>query len=443
MTRTSMRAVYSALLALFAAFFVPKAVAVCGTCAAGDAGVQGGDPYVLSLYCGQPGDVITALDSISWGDDVSGVCRPSPTNASDPCDNGGNATRVSSLVAYACMGKAVCLLNVSTSFLGPFCQPKHNPGKSFALTVAARCGAGPAFSTCGGLGGPALAFAGVFGDNAVLQRGPSRAALYGSVPPGAFPPGATVGVSLQSAAGGTPVTSVGVIAPDGSWKTVLSQGLESAGGGNYSVTATCHGCVDLPFMRPVQIVNVTFGDLWMCSGQSNVQLSMSFTFALNASVAAIKAGNYSNLRYYQIEYAPWAAAPMWVLPQYATQGLGYQWWRSGDLVGQVDGRGNPADALRDAYATCFYFAQALTDQMAAAGAVVPIGVLASAQGGTMIESWTPPGAQSVCTDIGCLCSTPHCNSSQPFDPAVCTGNGELFNSMVAPFVNMTVFGHIW
>ena len=105
----------------------------------------------------------------------------------------------------------------------------------------------------------------------------------------------------------------------------------------------------------------------MCSGQSNVQLSMSFTFALNASVAALKAGNYSNIKYYQIEYAPWDADPMWVLPRYATQGLGYQWWNSRDLVGQVDARGNPADLLRDAYATCFYFAQALTDQMASAG----------------------------------------------------------------------------
>jgi hypothetical protein len=247
---------------LFLAALTPPAIAVCGTCAAGDAGAQGGEPYVLSLYCGQQGDAITALDSISWGDDVSGVCRPAPLNASDPCDNGGNSTKIRSLLTAACVGKPLCLLNVSADLLGPFCQPKHNPGKSFALTVAARCGVGPAFSVCGGLAGPALAFAGVFGDNAVLQRGPAKAALYGTVPPGAFPPGATVGVFLQSSAGGAPMTAAGAIAPDGSWKAMLPQGLEPAGGGNYTVTATCAGCTGLPFMRPAQIFNVTFGDLW-------------------------------------------------------------------------------------------------------------------------------------------------------------------------------------
>ena len=58
-------------------------------------------------------------------------------------------------------------------------------------------------------------------------------------------------------------------------------------------------------------------------------------------------------------------------------------------------------------------------------------------------SGVPASAQSACSAITCQCSTPHCNSSQPYSPEACPGNGELFNSMVAPFVNMTVFGHIW
>ena len=77
---------------------------------------------------------------------------------------------------------------------------------------------------------------------------------------------------------------------------------------------------------------------------------------------------------------------MWVLPPYSSLGLGYTWTLASQMVGGVDKNGEPADLLRSAYATCYYFAQSLTDQMAAAGKVVPIGVLASAQGGTQIES---------------------------------------------------------
>ena len=120
----------------------------------------------------------------------------------------------------------------------------------------------------------------------VLQRAPARASLFGSVPVGAFPPGATVAVSLQSSGGGPPVAASGSVAADGGWRAVLPAGLEADGGGNYTVTATCVGCFAVPFITPAVLYNVTFGDVWMCSGQSNTQLTMSFSFGLNASLAA-------------------------------------------------------------------------------------------------------------------------------------------------------------
>ena len=42
--------------------------------------------------------------------------------------------------------------------------------------------------------------------------------------------------------------------------------------------------------------DVTFGDVWFCSGQSNMQLMLDYTFERNASVAAIRAGKYRNIR---------------------------------------------------------------------------------------------------------------------------------------------------
>lgn len=44
------------------------------------------------------------------------------------------------------------------------------------------------------------------------------------------------------------------------------------------------------------LVNVTFGDVWHCSGQSNMWLPVSHSFTSNATYEAILAGKYNNLR---------------------------------------------------------------------------------------------------------------------------------------------------
>jgi flagellar motor switch protein FliM len=89
------------------------------------------------------------------------------------------------------------------------------------------------------------------------------------------------------------------------------------------------------------------------------------------------------------------------------------------------------------------FAQALTDLMQGNGSVVPIGLVHTAVGGTMIEQWSPFDAQAACVNATCLCTTPGCDQLQPINAANCTGNGQLFNALVAPFVNMSVFGWLW
>lgn len=105
---------------------------------------------------------------------------------------------------------------------------------------------------------------------------------------------------------------------------------------------------------------------------------------------------------------------------YAPDAFNYQWTHAGGLVNNDGG-----DWLPGIYAVCWYFGQSLTDIMAAAGEVVPLGIIGSAQGGTMIEMWAPLAAQQVCSDIQCLCTTPHCNGSAPLSSGNCTNNGLL------------------
>ena len=421
----------------------------CATCAGGSTAV-GTAPYTLSLFCSDPGATLSALQYISWGDNDSGVCG-APSNSSDPCDQGGNVTRTREVVEGACLGKAVCSLNVTTQFLGPYCAKGAKASPVFRLTVSMVCTGGAsaaASSTCQSLG-PGLYFSNQLTDYAVLQRAPAAAALYGYVPKGSYGAGATIKVTLTDESGAAPpvvVSSAPIVNdpvwPLATWKAVLPPAAPS-GGGNYSATAACEGCYALPFFSaPAVIRNLTYGDVWACSGQSNVQLSMSFTFGLNASKAAIRAGRYANVRYYSTEYADQFASPLWVQQKYIGGGYFNQWTPAAGLVGQADG-----DWLESIYATCWYFAQELSVLLdAEAGGAnlgVPIGIIGTAQGGTQIESWTPAGYQAACSSISCLCSTPHCNSSQPFNPENCTGNGGLFNGLIAPYANLSIRGAIW
>ena len=424
----------------------------CFTCAGGSTAV-GTAPYTLSLFCADPAQTLAAVPTISWGDDDSGVCG-APVNASDPCDNGGNATRTRAAVEAACLGRGACSLNVTSAFLGPNCAPKAKQSAVLRLTVSATCsGGGAASSICGSLG-PGLYFANQLTDHAVLQRAPAAAALYGYLPLLSYAPGATVSVSLRDEddPAAPPVVSTSAPIADvpawglAAWKAVLPPMRGANGGGNFTATASCTGCAALPFFAAQPVLrNVTFGDVWVCSGQSNVQLSMSFTFGLNASTAAIKNGELANIRYYSTEYADSYAVPQYVQQRYLGGGYFNQWTPSWALVGNATHAGD--DWLPSIYATCWYFAQELTRLLdAAAGGMnkgVPIGIIGTAQGGTLIEAWTPLQDQLACSAINCMCPQPHCNGSQPINEANCTANGGLFNGLIAPYANLSVKGAIW
>jgi hypothetical protein len=114
------------------------------------------------------------------------------------------------------------------------------------LLVIARSHAAPSLSC-----GADLCFASGLSTGAVLQRAPSRAALYGSVHKNSRP-GSSVIVTLASADGYAKNFS-GAVASDLTWKVLLDP---IATGGNFSATATCSSCTG---GRTAQIADLTFG----------------------------------------------------------------------------------------------------------------------------------------------------------------------------------------
>ena len=281
----------------------------------------------------------------------------------------------------------------------------------------------------------------MLGDGMVLQRagGPrparSRAAVFGQ--------GGTGLVSVAVHADGSPphaaVTAEGESGPGGEWKVLLPP---HPAGGSFTVVATDAGG------GTASLANVTFGDVWFCSGQSNLELSMHFTFDRNDSYAAAGRGEFDDVRIFHMGHSSqpfrrmqWVANGSAVLTNWTVASAAVANGGSGDQC-----EGGVCSPLDQFSAACWYFAEKLSLRLKASGERVPLGMVESAWGGTTIEQWLSVDDQLLCSNISC-----HSNASLPYSAKtarVCSedsqgGNGGLFGGMVAPFVNMTITGWTW
>ena len=208
--------------------------------------------------------------------------------------------------------------------------------------------------------------------------------------------------------------------PYATWKAYLNP---TAAGGDYTITANCTGCGGDPKYWGASITNVTFGDVWHCSGQSNMWLPLGNTFHRNDTMDAIlKEGKYANMRGMignsgngnSIASNPWMTA------------LG--------AAQAVTNSDNTVSGLMDFGAACWYFGQTITDlgveagNLTAEGAPVPLGLVNTAIGGQRIEEYQVNDTVSSPVQCGGASSA---------------WNGRLFARMVMPFVDMTTKGFLW
>lgn len=238
-----------------------------------------------------------------------------------------------------------------------------------------------------------LNFSSTLGSHMVLQQAPAKAAVYGYT--GKSSGSQEVGVNVS----GTKSYTLQATVNNGYWKVYLPQ---SGVGGSYKITAYCKsGC-----SGSATIDDITFGDVWYCAGQSNMWLPLQYTYHRKASYTAIKNGKYDNIRM--------ACGDSQKLTTTAP------WMRVKDAVtGKV-----PLDQFA---ATCYYFAESLTDIMRSKGInPPPIGLVSTAIGGSMIEEW-------VTNDIIANCKKADIRSH----------NHQLWDNNVRPFLDMTVKGWLW
>ena len=301
---------------------------------------------------------------------------------------------------------------------------------AFATVVLAS--AGP-LSLSSSLGGPppppappSFGFSAVLGDWMVLQQQPSAAAVYGTATIGAksvtvtvsdgktsYDVTATVGKDATHQPIGYVDPSTGAQLPfiAQTWKALLKP---TAAGGDYTITAKCKGCSGNK--TNATLAHVTFGDMWYCSGQSNMWLPVQYSFSRNKSVAAIKAGKFRNIR--------------GLFSASATTPTSGEWKTAAQAI--TDGNEtHPTYSLFQVGAACWYFAQQLVER----GVKTPIGIADTAIGGQRIEEFQN-NATTYAGRIGCPDVVGETEQKTAW-------NGQLFAKQVMPFVDMTVKGFTW
>jgi sialate O-acetylesterase len=180
----------------------------------------------------------------------------------------------------------------------------------------------------------------IFGDNTVLQRG-KKNTIWGWSDPGDK---VRVEISGKHASG--------VAGPDRRWQVKIKP---PAVGGPYTVKISGH--------QSVELHNVLVGDVWLCGGQSNMQVSLR---SAKNGEEEVKAANFPEIRFFSV--APHSA------------------YHHTDVVEGAWKVVSPetADHLS---AVAFYFARKVQQEIH-----VPIGLVVDALGGTPAEAWTSTAA---------------------------------------------------
>jgi sialate O-acetylesterase len=181
----------------------------------------------------------------------------------------------------------------------------------------------------------------MFGDYMVLQRGKPNTIW------GWSNPGQAVQVEIAGH------RAKGVTGADGRWQVQLEP---PAAGGPYTLK--------IAGAQTVELHEVLVGDVWLCGGQSNMELGLGRT---RNGAEEIKAANHPEIRLFHVQthaaYSP-VAIPQgqWEIcsPQTVAEGAGFS-------------------------AVAYYFGRRIQ-----ADIHVPVGLIEDCQGGTSAETWTRP-----------------------------------------------------
>ena len=277
---------------------------------------------------------------------------------------------------------------------------------------------------------PSISFARSYGDHMVLASAPKQASVWGFMTK-------VESQSLQSGAGSHVVevvvgSGVPILADldafntsHSTWRAVLpampptavhnSSGTYDADPG-VTITVTVSASANNGVVAEAILNDVLFGEVWVCSGQSNMAFLVENAFDGDAEVQ--KANQYSAIRFMTTAKITSKSALV-ELPSPSRE----VWSISSNESISDDGKsGENDDDWLYMSAVCYFYGQRIFEGL---GAKVPVGLVNTNWGGTDIESWSSPDALA------------RCPGSNKTDGSV------RYNAMISPLLNMTISGWVW
>jgi sialate O-acetylesterase len=165
----------------------------------------------------------------------------------------------------------------------------------------------------------------------------------------------------------------------------------------------------------VVLSNVLLGEVWFCSGQSNMEFTLNMLGGFDSIYPAQKqellAKDYSRIRLCTISKRA-ADKPV--------DTCSAQWQEAN------------VKTLGDFSATAWFYAKYLYDSLQ-----LPIGLISSSWGGSPIEAWTPEADIVQHPQLKWFKNEPNSSQWWPGKP------GAIYNAMVHPFINYAIKGAIW
>ncbi|QTE24446.1 sialate O-acetylesterase [Polaribacter cellanae] len=192
--------------------------------------------------------------------------------------------------------------------------------------------------------------------------------------------------------------SIAVKAYQGIWSLKLPTPIA---GGPYKITIKGH--------EKHVLKNVLIGEVWLCSGQSNMEWTPSN--GIDNAAEEIKNSTYSNIRFFTV-------------PKHTSnypQDNSYGEWKE-----------SSPETMKNFSAIGYFFGRKLHKKLG-----IPIGLINSSWGGTNIEVWIP---KDVIKQAPALIKSMEKVSEQSWWPHY---EGVAYNAMIYPLKNFNIAGTIW
>ena len=165
----------------------------------------------------------------------------------------------------------------------------------------------------------------------------------------------------------------------------------------------------------ISLSQVLYGDVWICSGQSNMEQSMENI--MNATEEIEASSIFDDIRYMVVSNIASADED-----------------DNADISVQVPWSRPSSPSLKDMSAVCFLFARNIQKMMESEGHTpIPMGMVDSDWGGTLIEAWSNKQALDECGVRP--------NNCDENNPQNCYSR--LWNGMMNPLKKNAVKGFLW